>query len=49
VEAAFDAAPDGFVVIPAVGAYGARESVRWAEQDTEIRRLTEAAVASGVT
>jgi 1-pyrroline-4-hydroxy-2-carboxylate deaminase len=32
VAAAIEAAPDGFTVIPAVGAYGARESVRWAEQ-----------------
>ncbi len=32
VAAALEAAPDGFTVIPAVGAYGARESVRWAEQ-----------------
>ena len=32
VAAALEAAPDGFTVIPAVGAYGARESVRWSEQ-----------------
>jgi 4-hydroxy-tetrahydrodipicolinate synthase len=32
VEAAVRAAPDGFSVIPGVGAYGAREAVRWAEQ-----------------
>jgi dihydrodipicolinate synthase/N-acetylneuraminate lyase len=32
VVTAMEAAPDGFVVIPAVGAYGSREAVRWAEQ-----------------
>lgn len=32
VKTAMEAAPEGFSVIPAVGAYGARESVRWAEQ-----------------
>jgi 1-pyrroline-4-hydroxy-2-carboxylate deaminase len=32
VEAAVRAAPEGFSVIPGVGAYGAREAVRWAEQ-----------------
>jgi 4-hydroxy-tetrahydrodipicolinate synthase len=32
VKTALAAAPDGFAVIPAVGAYGAREAVRWAEQ-----------------
>jgi len=32
VEAAVQAAPEGFSVIPGVGAYGAREAVRWAEQ-----------------
>lgn len=32
---AMEAAPDGFSVIPAVGAYGARESVGWAEQAAE--------------
>jgi dihydrodipicolinate synthase/N-acetylneuraminate lyase len=31
VEAAFEAAPSGFAVIPGVGAYGSRESVRWTE------------------
>jgi 4-hydroxy-tetrahydrodipicolinate synthase len=35
VTTAMEAAPDGFSVIPAVGAYGARESVRWAEQAAE--------------
>jgi 1-pyrroline-4-hydroxy-2-carboxylate deaminase len=35
VTTAMEAAPDGFAVIPAVGAYGARESVRWAEQAAE--------------
>jgi dihydrodipicolinate synthase/N-acetylneuraminate lyase len=32
VEVAVDAAPEGFVVMPGVGAYGALESRRWAEQ-----------------
>jgi dihydrodipicolinate synthase/N-acetylneuraminate lyase len=32
VEVALEAAPAGFQVIPGVGAYGSRESVRWAEQ-----------------
>ena len=36
VTAAMEAAPDGFSVIPAVGAYGSRESVRWAEQAAEV-------------
>ena len=31
VETAFAAAPAGFSVIPGVGAYGSRDSVRWAE------------------
>ena len=31
-----EAAPAGFAVIPAVGAYGSRESVRWAEQAAEV-------------
>ena len=35
VMTAMEAAPDGFSVIPAVGAYGSRESVRWAEQAAE--------------
>ena len=35
VTTAMEAAPDGFSVIPAVGAYGSRESVRWAEQAAE--------------
>jgi 1-pyrroline-4-hydroxy-2-carboxylate deaminase len=32
VEVAIEAAPPGFAVIPGVGAYGSRESVRWTEQ-----------------
>jgi 4-hydroxy-tetrahydrodipicolinate synthase len=36
VQAAVAAAPDGFAVIPAVGAYGSREAVRWAEQAAEL-------------
>jgi 1-pyrroline-4-hydroxy-2-carboxylate deaminase len=36
VTTAMEAAPDGFSVIPAVGAYGSRESVRWAEQAAEV-------------
>lgn len=32
VEVAVAAAPEGFVVMPGVGAYGAMESRRWAEQ-----------------
>jgi 1-pyrroline-4-hydroxy-2-carboxylate deaminase len=35
VTTAIDVAPDGFAVIPAVGAYGSREAVRWAEQAAE--------------
>jgi dihydrodipicolinate synthase/N-acetylneuraminate lyase len=35
VDAAVQAAPEGFSVIPGVGAYGAREAVRWAEQAAE--------------
>jgi 1-pyrroline-4-hydroxy-2-carboxylate deaminase len=35
VESAVQAAPEGFSVIPGVGAYGAREAVRWAEQAAE--------------
>jgi dihydrodipicolinate synthase/N-acetylneuraminate lyase len=35
VEVAVEAAPDGFVVMPGVGAYGALESRRWAEQAAE--------------
>src|SRR6478672_8271930 len=35
VTTAMEAAPDGFSVIPAVGAYGSRESVAWAEQAAE--------------
>jgi 1-pyrroline-4-hydroxy-2-carboxylate deaminase len=35
VTTAMEAASDGFSVIPAVGAYGSRESVRWAEQAAE--------------
>ncbi|MCV7420733.1 dihydrodipicolinate synthase family protein [Mycobacterium yunnanensis] len=32
VEAAVEAAPEGFSVIPGVGAYGSAESLRWTEQ-----------------
>jgi 1-pyrroline-4-hydroxy-2-carboxylate deaminase len=32
VETAIEAAPDGFAVIPGVGAYGSREAVHWTEQ-----------------
>jgi 1-pyrroline-4-hydroxy-2-carboxylate deaminase len=32
VETAVAAAPEGFAVIPGVGAYGSRDAVRWAEQ-----------------
>lgn len=32
VEVAVEAAPEGFAVMPGVGAYGAMESRRWAEQ-----------------
>ncbi|HET6698577.1 MAG TPA: dihydrodipicolinate synthase family protein [Nocardioidaceae bacterium] len=35
VEVAVAAAPDGFVVMPGVGGYGALESRRWAEQAAE--------------
>jgi 1-pyrroline-4-hydroxy-2-carboxylate deaminase len=35
VETAVAAAPPGFAVIPGVGAYGSRESVRWAGQAAE--------------
>lgn len=35
VVTAMEAAPDGFTVIPAVGAYGSREAVRWVEQAAE--------------
>lgn len=35
VTTAMEAAPPGFSVIPGVGAYGSRESVRWAEQAAE--------------
>jgi 4-hydroxy-tetrahydrodipicolinate synthase len=35
VEVAVEAAPEGFVVMPGVGAYGAFESRRWAEQAAE--------------
>jgi dihydrodipicolinate synthase/N-acetylneuraminate lyase len=36
VATAVAAAPDGFTVIPAVGAYGSRESVRWTEQAASV-------------
>jgi dihydrodipicolinate synthase/N-acetylneuraminate lyase len=35
VLTAIETAPEGFSVIPAVGAYGSRESVRWTEQAAE--------------
>ncbi|HKS49645.1 MAG TPA: dihydrodipicolinate synthase family protein [Amycolatopsis sp.] len=35
VTTAIEAAPDGFSVMPGVAAYGADESVRWAEQAAE--------------
>src|SRR5262245_32132636 len=35
VRAAVAAAPEGFAVVPGVGAYGALESRRWAEQAAE--------------
>jgi dihydrodipicolinate synthase/N-acetylneuraminate lyase len=35
VLTAIEASPEGFVVIPAVGAYGSREAVRWAAQAAE--------------
>ncbi|TDD13063.1 dihydrodipicolinate synthase family protein [Nonomuraea diastatica] len=35
VRAAIEAAPDGFHVMPGVGAYGAAEARRWAEQAAE--------------
>jgi dihydrodipicolinate synthase/N-acetylneuraminate lyase len=35
VRTALEAAPEGFVVMPGVGAYGALESRRWAEQAAE--------------
>ena len=39
VATALAAAPDGFAVIPAVGAYGAREAVHWTEQAGEAGAL----------
>jgi 1-pyrroline-4-hydroxy-2-carboxylate deaminase len=36
VATAVEAAPEGFAVVPAVGAYGAREAVRWTEQAAEL-------------
>jgi dihydrodipicolinate synthase/N-acetylneuraminate lyase len=36
VVAAISAAPEDFSVIPAVGAYGSRESVRWTEHAAEL-------------
>ena len=35
VDTAMEAAPPGFAVIPGVGAYGSRESVRWTTQAAE--------------
>lgn len=32
VRAAVEAAPEGFSIVPGIGAYGAAESLRWAEQ-----------------
>jgi 4-hydroxy-tetrahydrodipicolinate synthase len=36
VQTAIEVAPEGFEVIPAVGAYGSRAAVRWAEQAAEL-------------
>ena len=36
MQTAIEAAPEGFAVIPAVGAYGSRAAVRWAEQAAEL-------------
>jgi 4-hydroxy-tetrahydrodipicolinate synthase len=36
VRTAIEASPDGFVVMPGVGAYGALQSRRWAEQAAEV-------------
>lgn len=36
VSTAVQAAPDGFAVVPAVGAYGSQQAVRWAEQAAEL-------------
>jgi 1-pyrroline-4-hydroxy-2-carboxylate deaminase len=36
VVTAMEAAPEGFAVVPAVGAYGSREAVRWIEQAAEL-------------
>ncbi len=36
VVTAMEAAPEGFTVVPAVGAYGSREAVRWTEQAAEL-------------
>ncbi|HEY7048789.1 MAG TPA: dihydrodipicolinate synthase family protein [Jatrophihabitantaceae bacterium] len=36
VRTALEAAPDGFSVIPGVGAYGSDEARRWAEQAAEV-------------
>jgi 4-hydroxy-tetrahydrodipicolinate synthase len=35
VRTAVEAAPDGFSIVPGVGAYGAREARRWAEKAAE--------------
>jgi 1-pyrroline-4-hydroxy-2-carboxylate deaminase len=39
VSVAIEAAPPGFAVIPAVGAYGSREAVGWVEQAAEAGAL----------
>jgi 1-pyrroline-4-hydroxy-2-carboxylate deaminase len=36
VESAFEASPAGFAVVPAVGAYGSREAVRWTEHAAQL-------------
>jgi 4-hydroxy-tetrahydrodipicolinate synthase len=36
VATAVEAAPEGFAVIPGIGAYGAQEAVRWAEQAASV-------------
>ena len=36
VATAVEAAPEGFAVVPAVGAYGSREAVRWTEHAAEL-------------
>jgi 1-pyrroline-4-hydroxy-2-carboxylate deaminase len=36
MQTAIEAAPEGFHVLPAVGGYGSREAVRWAERAAEL-------------